>query len=67
MSGPMMGDLWVALRMWPSSVASFGRVTHAPADSNLYIAILPGQIYISLGRRLGLMELGVSAIAPRTF
>ena len=33
--GPMMGDTSsgvVARRMWPSSVASFGSVTHAPAD-----------------------------------
>ena len=31
MPGPMMGDTpsgVVALRMWPSRVASFGRVTH---------------------------------------
>ena len=58
MSGPVMGDLRVALRSGPSSVASFGRVTHAPADSNLYRMILGGQIYISLGRRLGSMEIG---------
>ena len=35
MPGPMMGDTpsgVVAVRMWPSRVASFGRVTHAPAD-----------------------------------
>ena len=66
-SGTMMGDLRVALRTRPSGVASFGRVTHAPADSTLYRMILRGQIYISPGRRLGSMELGVSAIVPRTF
>ena len=42
-------------------------MTHAPADSTLYRMILRGQIYISLGRRLGSMELGVSATVPRTF
>ena len=31
----MMGDLRVALRTRPSGVASFGRMTHAPADSKL--------------------------------
>ena len=36
MFGPMMGDLRVVLRTGPSGVASFGRVTHAPADSTLY-------------------------------
>ena len=30
MSGPMMGDLQVALRTGPSGVASFGRVADAP-------------------------------------
>ena len=29
-SGPMMGDLRIALRTGPLSVASLGRVTHAP-------------------------------------
>ena len=42
-SGPMMGDLRVALKTCPSGVASFGRVTHAPADSTLYRAMLRGQ------------------------
>ena len=44
MSGPMMGDLRVALRTGPSSVASLGRVTHAPADSTLYRAMMRGQL-----------------------
>ena len=34
----------VARRMWPSSVASLGRVTHAPADSTLYRAMMRGQL-----------------------
>ena len=44
MSGPMMGDLRVALRTGPSSVASLGRVTHAPADSTLYSAMMRSQL-----------------------
>ena len=39
-----MGDPGVARRMWPSSVASLGRVTHAPADSTLCRMILRGQL-----------------------
>ena len=44
MSGPMMGDLRVALRTGPSSVASLGSVTQAPADSTLYRAMMRGQL-----------------------
>ena len=54
--GPMMGDTpsgVVARRMWPSRVASFGRVTHAPADPRALYGASDEHYYISLGRRPG--------------
>ena len=39
----------VARRMWPSSVASFGRVTHAPADPRALSRASDEHYYISLG------------------
>ena len=54
MPGPMMGDTpsgVVARRMWPSHVASFGRVTHAPADPRALYRPSDEHYYICLGRR----------------
>ena len=54
--GPMMGDTpsgVVARRMWPSRVASFGRVTHAPADPRALYRASDEHYYICLGRRPG--------------
>ena len=56
MPGPMMGDTsWgvVARRMWLSRVASFGRVTHAPADPRALYRASDGYYYTRLGRRPG--------------
>ena len=50
--GPMMGDTpsgVVARRMWPSRVASFGRVTHAPADPRALYRAIDEHYYICLG------------------
>ena len=67
MPGPMMGDTpsgVVARRMWPSSVASLGRVTHAPADSTLYRAIMRGQLLHPSGAAPGFD--GVGSIRHRS-
>ena len=67
MPGPMMGDTpsgVVARRMWPSSVASLGRVTHAPADSTLYRAMMRGQLLHPSGAAPGFD--GVGSIRHRS-
>ena len=69
-SGPMMGDSpygVVARRTRPSSVASFGRVTHAPRGLHFVQGILRGQFYISLGRRLGSIGVGSIRHRPQNF
>ena len=63
----MMGDTpsgVVARRMWPSSVASLGRVTHAPADSTLYRAMMRGQLLHPSGAAPGFD--GVGSIRHRS-
>ena len=67
MPGPMMGDTpsgVVARRMWPLSVASLGRVTHAPADSTLYRAMMRGQLLHPSGAAPGFD--GVGSIRHRS-
>ena len=44
--------------MWPSSVASLGRVTHAPADSTLYRATMRGQLLHPSGAAPGFDGVG---------
>ena len=62
--GPMMGEGVVARRMWPSSVASLGRVTHAPADSTLYRAMMRGHLLHPSGAAPGFD--GVGSIRHRS-